>query len=354
MQYYIAKSGMQMYDISRAYGLGYILNILSSCEAFVKDLGYFYLVEVNKNPDLNNMQKLSILTGEDLRWDRVFLTLKGTQRENKRKELRNSLLERDFILRVLNTFQDLKEPRFLPSKSESAETLLQSLELGATKGLREFIRLRSYTEGTQVYIPKEDFVLSVVGHLHFTIWKGRRGDKAISILLSPGVEGVNIGGSGNLKDLKDKVEKATRSHRAGISVTLSNISINLARKIYEMKWEKQIFLPKFSSLVYGVMVGAGQQMKPYGGGIYPLDFPYKLIESANAGEIFDKWIDVFNKTNIRAGYEDLAIYLSEFITYPSLETLDRYLKTHLRFYITKDIKVTLFEEKIMEEVMQYA
>lgn len=350
--YYISKSGLYMYDLSRAYGLGYILNFLSNCEVIVKDLGHHYSLEVNTNPDLNNVPKLSILIGEGLRWDRVFLTLKRVQRENKRKELRDSLLSRDFVLGILNTFQELTEPRFLPSKSGNGETLLQSLELGATKGFREHTRLRSYTEGTQVYIPKEDFILSVIGHLHFTIWKWSAG-KAVSILLSPAVEGVNIGPSGSLKDLKDRVEQAVRSHRAGVLATLANTAINLARKAYEMKMEGLLFIPKFSSLIYGVMVASGQQMKPYGGGIYPLDFPYKLIESTRAGEIFDRWIEIFNITNIRAGYEDLAIYLAEFITYPSLETLERYLKTHLRFFLSKDIKVSIYEESIMEEVMQY-
>ncbi|MDI6916848.1 MAG: hypothetical protein QMC80_03535 [Thermoplasmatales archaeon] len=352
MQYYIVKSGMQMYDISRAYGLGYILNILSNCEAIVKDFGYCYSVEVNTKPNLSNVQKLSILIGGDLRWDRVFLTLKRAQREKKERELGDSLTDKHFIKGLLEMFQELTEPRFLSSKSSSGETLLQSLEIGATKGLRELIRLRSYTEGTQVYIPKEDFVLSAIGHLHFTIWRWSD-DKAISILLSPGIEGVNIGGIGNLKDLKDKVEGAVGNHSAGVSVTLSNVAINLAKNIYEMKMGEQIFIPNFSSLVYGVMVGAGQQMKPYGGGIYPLDFPYKLIDSSIAGEIFDKWIEVFNKTNRRAGYEDLAISLSEFITCPSFDTFERYLKIHLRHFLTKDIKPSIYEEKILEEIMQY-
>ena len=113
MRYYIAKSGLPMYDLTRTYGLGYILNQLCNSDVSVKDFGYYYFIEVNAEPSLDNVRKLSILTGEDLQWDRVFFTLKRAQRENKRSVLEKVLLNEDFIREVLDTFQELREPVLL-------------------------------------------------------------------------------------------------------------------------------------------------------------------------------------------------------------------------------------------------
>lgn len=352
MQYYIAKSGWEMYDLSRAYGLGYILNTLSDQITLVRDFGYYYSIEVNTTPNINNIPKLAKLMGDDLSWDDVFSTLKTTQKIDKRNNVKNLLLDKKFISSIMSQYQQIKAPIFIKSKSDKVETLYQSLDVRGTKGLREDVR-NKYDEGAQIFVPKEDFVLSVVGHLHFTVWKligDKKSKKVVSILLKPTVEGVTIGGMADLKALKDKVESTTRGHVAGVLPTLTNIAIRLAKEIYEIKKGKPIFIPKFSSLVYGVTIGAGPQQKPYGGGIYPLDFLYRLIEGVSSNEIFDIWIEVFNKTN-QKGKEDLALCLAEFITHPSLESFERYIKTHLRFSF--DSRISLYNDEILSEVMQY-
>ncbi|MEM4258787.1 MAG: hypothetical protein QXL17_06530 [Candidatus Thermoplasmatota archaeon] len=355
MQYYVPKSGMPMYDLSRAYGLGYITNILSSSESIVRDFGHYFFVETRKTSDIRNIGKLSILTGTDLDWDSVFLTLKGTsRREKKIKEIIEFFSKEENLQAIFKKYQNLNEPQFLNSKG-NGETLLQSLEIGGAKGLREDIRLSSYSKGKQLWVPREDFVLSTIGHLHFTIWKwsGKGNDfKKVSIMLHPGKEGVNIGGMGDIKDLKNKINEIARGSKAGVLATLTNTAVHIAKKTYDIQKSSRLFTPKFSSLIYSVMAGTGQQMKPFGGGIYPLEFLNNLSHSDNAGEIFDIWIDLFRVANIK-GYEDMAIYLSEFITHPSMVTLERYLKIHLRFHISKDIKIKLYEEKMLAEVMKY-
>jgi len=364
---------MPMYDLSRAYGLGYITNILSGNEVMVKDMGPYFLVESIKNPNLENIYKLSVLSGEDLDWRSIFITTKSKEKqEKKQKEIRNFLSEKTLVEETLEVYKELNQPRFLNSNT-NGETLSQALDIGGAKGIREEIRSgmrpikkqskskeegvrpSSYNEGNQIYIPQEDFILSVIGHLHFTIWKwsGRGNDfKKVSIMLNPDLNGANIGGMGNLRDLKNSVQEVTKGSKAGILATLCGTAVNIAKKSCEVQQDSRMFSPRFSSLLYGVLAGAGQQMKPYGGGIYPLDFLNKLSASDSAMDIFDMWSDIFKKSNMR-GHEDLAIYLSEFITYPSMDTLERYLKVHLRFFISKDTKIRLYEEKVISEVMQY-
>jgi hypothetical protein len=350
MEYYIVKSDMQMYDLSKAYGLGLILQKLSNSVVKVKDLGYYYSIDVQARYHLKNIKNLSELLLEETneKWNYLFLTLKGRERVNKIKELKKLIINKEIISIILDKFKSIKQPEFFDSKKEDNETLYQSLDLGATKGFRERIRGIVYHEGSQLYIPKEDFLLSVIGHLNFTIWRWGKTGQLIIILFNPSSEGIRIGGLSDAMEIRKRIDESLKSHKAGKFPTLSYAAVLLAKEISSQKK----FLSKFSNLIFGVMASSGQQRKPYGGGIYPLDFLYKIINSTKkAAEIFDQWINIFKLTN-RSGYEDLALYLSEFITCPSKDAFERYLKTYLRIFLSKDVKPKLYEYDIIEEVMK--
>ena len=349
LEYYVVKSGMQMYDLSRAYGLGYIINKLSNSKSVVKDFGYYYLIENNGKTEVKNISKLSALTSEDLPWWGPLATIKGN-RQSKIKEIKKSIRKKETIKTLLENYNSPSPP-----KVKRTEVLYGAMELSAVKGERKEKKAEKYTEGDPFKIPKLDFLLSVIGHINLTIWKFKKEKNnatIISILLTPSVAGINIGGAGDICSLKNALERATSIHRCGVLPTLSNVATNLGKLIYEMKHEERLFTPKFSSLIFGIMVGAGQQMKPNVGGVYPLDLLYKIIDSTEkSGEIFDHWVDIFRATN-RPGYEDLALNLSELITHPSEKTLDSYLRTHLRIFLSKKVRPRLYENEIMKEVLK--
>jgi hypothetical protein len=354
MEYYVVKSGMQMYDLSKAYGLGLILQKLSGSIAKVKDFGYYYLVDIQTECDLRKIDDLPLLLPEesDKKWNYLFLTLKGKGMDNKIKELKKLIINKNTISTILNKFAIINQPEFFDSKRKNKdETLYESLDLGATKGFREKIRGVVYHEGKQLYVPKEDFLLSVIGHINFTIWKWKMEKKAgqlIMILFNPSLEGIKIGTSVDARNITRRVGDSLTTHRAGIFPTLSYAAVLLAKEISLQKER----IVKFSNLTFGIMVGSGQQRKPYGGGAYPLDFLHKIINSTEkATEIFEQWINIFRLTN-KPGYEDLALYLSEFITHPSEETLEKYLKAHLRIFLSREIKPKLYEYDIIEEVVR--
>lgn len=354
MEYYVVKSGMQMYDLSRAYGLGLILQKLSSSPAEVKDFGIYYLIEVQTKCNLQKVSSLAALLPQDSdrKWVYAFLTLNGKERVSGIKECEKLITDKRVISSILQKYMNVKQPEFFDSKKVNETlTLYQSLDLSATKGFREKIRGRVYREGNQLFIPKEDFLLSIIGHLNFTIWKWeKKVEQLIMILFNPSVDGILIGTFSDARDITRKIDELINTHRSGILSTLCYAALSLAKEI-SLQEERRL---RFSSLIFGVMVGFGKQRKPkpYGGGVYPLDFLHKIIEtSKNAAEIFDLWIDIFRKTN-KPGYEELALYLSEFITYPSKNTLDRYLRSHLRMYLNKDIKPKLYEIEIIQEVLK--
>jgi len=355
MQYYVVKSGMQIYDLSRAYGLGLILEKLCGSSVKVKDSNYCYSIEVTSNYNLKKVKGLAGLLPkeDDKKWGYIFLTLKGKGKLDKIKNCKKLMVNKKLISSILYKSATIKQPEFSESKKEKYETLYQSLDLSATKGFREKIRGRMYHEGSQLYVPIEDFILSIIGHYNFTIWKWNKDGQLILILFNPSVEGVQIGISPDARDVAKIIDESLKTYRIGILPTLAYTAVSLAKEISRQK-ERRV---KFSNLFFGVMVGSGQQRKPYGGGIYPLDFLYRFIDSTEkSGEIFDRWLDIFRLTNNpkMAGYEELALYLSEFITYPSKETFDRYLRSHLRISLSKEVKpkLKLYENEIMQEVLK--
>jgi hypothetical protein len=351
MEYYVVKSGMQMYDLSRAYGLGLVLQTLSSSVVRVKDFGCYYFVDAQKEYDLKKIKNLARLLPEesDKKWDYLLLTLKKEKRIRKIEKVKRLVIDEEIISTILNKFKSIKQPEFFDSERKGSETLYQSLDLSATKGFREKIKGVVYREGSQLYVPKEDFLLSAIGHLNFTIWKWeKKTGQLIMVLFNPSPEGIQIGASPDARNITMRIEESLVAHRAGVFPTLSYTAVLLAKEISLQKER----IVKFSNLIFGVMVGSGQQRKPYGGGVYPLDFMYKIINSTEkSAEIFDQWIDIFRLTNLQK-YEDLALHLSEFITYPSGDTLEKYLKTHLRTFLNKKIKPSLYEYDIIKEVIR--
>jgi len=223
MEYYVVKSGLQMYDLSKAYGLGLILQKLSdSIDSIVnvKDFGYYYLVEAGREYNLKKINDLAELLPEesDKKWDYLLLTLKGKGRVNKIKELKELIINKKIISAILDKFKSIKQPKFFDSKRKGSETLYQSLDLGATKGFREKIRGVSYHEGSQLYVPKEDFLLSIIGHLNFTIWKWKMEKKAgqlIMILFNPSLEGIPIGNSPDARNITKRIDESLTTHKAG-------------------------------------------------------------------------------------------------------------------------------------------
>jgi len=346
--YYAVKTGWDMFDLSRAYGLGLLFLGLSGKEVYVSDKGYWYEVTSSEIHEINP-KKLTEFLGDDLPWNELGREVKG-----KIKSVRNFFGDKNNINDIVNFFSEFNVSHIPASKGE---TLYGTMEGRAIKGIREDVRLKTaYSEGNNIKVSKNDWFLSVLGHLNITIWKYKipRFDELLAAMPVPSFTGTKI--SDLYIHIRNNINDAVRRiHQAGIVATLAYIGVEVVRAT--PRESPLVYTPQFASILYNNLTSTGRgktkRWKPTTGGIFPLEFLNKVGRSSEAQRILNQWTEVFHKTNLRAGYEDLAIYLSEFITYPSLETLERYLKTHLRFFMIKDIKVSLYEDEMMEEVMQH-
>lgn len=343
MQYYVMKTGMEMFDACRAYGLGLVLDALRSSEQVIRiaDRGLYYQIE-GEQVNICNKGPLKALLATDLPWRWILLNTGGIAGDRKVDKANDILISR--IEKMLDDHKDLN---LINPFDSGGETLLESQDLVATKGYRVPIRTKvSYTEGSNVEVSATEWTLSLIGELHFSAWKKGR-EALVSILPKPGIEGIRVK---KWRSIKKSIDNEVVN---GISTltTLAHTAVLLAQEIRSRKAGGDPFVDKFSSLIFGAMTKTRNRWKPHSGGVFPLDFLYGLLEKdpGTSGEIFEMWSHVLRIGN-RKGREDISLSLSEFIAHPSLDSWERYQRLHLRYLLDERIKRAYPDECIKEVI----
>lgn len=344
MQYYVMKTGMEMFDVCHAYGLGLVLDALreeGEEVTIISDSGIYYSVEGAEitKPEID---KLEPYFSPDTSWNKVFLTLGQAPRDKKVNTAKTILINKDKINQILEN----RKKCVAVKDSSNKETLYQSMDLVGTKGYRVPVRNKAaYTEGSSMKVASEDWALAALGEAHFSIWKG--GKALTSIIPKP--ERVLIM---HWKDVRNSVDKM-RVNRTSISATLAHLAILLVKEVRERKKSGDPFMDVFSSLIYGAMTKTGNQWKPARGGMFPVDFLYDLIRSDSeiSGDIFELWSHVFRIGNGK-GREDLSFSLSEFIAYPTSESIEKYFKVHLRYLLQDDVPIRAYPDNCIKEIFK--
>jgi hypothetical protein len=256
-----------------------------------------------------------------------------------------TLTDKESMITVIKNYENLNSPSIIGTDKQ---TLYQTMDLAATKGIRNEILLKkNYSDGTNIKISDKDFALSLLGHINFTIKKFS--DFGL-ILVAPTPLKTELKNVRQIyANLKGNVKVA---HKAGWFPTITQIAINLVSEEIMVK-DGGKFAPKFGSLIYSIMRKTGNQWKPSTGGIFPLDFLHQIADSDNAINILNKWKKIFGWTSRKNGHEDLPTSLAEFIANPNLFNYQRYVNFHLRNEIDKDnIKFGDYKKEDFLEVMK--
>ena len=346
MQYYVMKTGMEMFDVCRAYGLGLVLDALreeGEEVTSISDSGIYYSVEGAEitKPEID---KLEPYFSPDKSWNKVFLTLGRASCNKKVNIAKIIIINKDKISQILENHKKcvaVKDP-------SNKETLYQSMDIVGTKGYRVPVRRKAkYTEGSSMKVASEDWALAALGEAHFSIWIWKGGKALTSIIPKP--ERVLIM---HWKDIRNSVDQMG-VNRTSISTMLAHLAILLVKEVRERKKSGDPFMDVFSSLIYGAMTKTGNQWKPARGGMFPVDFLYDLIRSDSeiSGDIFELWSHVFRIGNGK-GREDLSLTLSEFVAYPTSESIEKYFKVHLRYLLQDDVPIRAYPDECIKEILK--
>ncbi|RLF79887.1 hypothetical protein DRN38_04950 [Thermococci archaeon] len=343
-RYLVPKSGWLFLDLAKAYGVGIVVHILSK-EAIIFDSGSYYEIRSKNEMDFSELPKIRGYLGVDIdEWGTVLATLGSKTREAIRENMNEFFTNEDNMKRIFRHKLDEKTVLINNFQGKSV-TLPQSLELGASKGIRKAV-LSSYSE-TQVKIPAEEFYLAVLGAINISVWNSSK-DYLVAVYPLPLDTRVE-----DVYDIKYKLKKSVKGfHRAGYFSTVARIAVRLVKE------EKELirggpFLPKIGGILYGVMVRTGNQPKPFTSGLFPLDFLHFLVETPEGEEAIDKWIEILDRTSYIKGYEDIAMALSKFIAEPTLENYYSYLQLHLRNELrSNSIKFGSYDADSLLEVLK--
>ncbi len=354
MQYYIMKSGLEIFDLCRAYGLATFIDFASAEDTspIIYDAGSFYIIEhesieISKERLIKNVGWHSLFeeSPDERTWSRVFLTDKKNW-PKKVKRVKEILTKNaEDILR------DYREPyRYPQISSNKGETLSGPLDPSAFKGLRGKTR-GDYTEKQTRVDDLNWAIASLGGKIGGKYLWDRRTKGYFAIFPAPKrVE------SKNWREISNWLDDKCRLNYISVQNAAAHFSVLLAEKMREMSASKSQFRDTFSGLLYFSIVQSGQQFKPSVGGnlsLHPL-MTLALPGNPAVAKVFDVWNYLFRKGSVQ-GCEDLAEAITQFIMSPSLEAYENHVKVFLRYVsMPREVKsANLYDDEALKEVIRY-
>lgn len=345
MPYYVLKTGMSMYDLERAYGLGLLIGKLSFEEVRIFDRGLYYELAA---PSLHQLQTrgrtadiLSLVANNLPAWDDTLRTTKRNNRINKKK--RASQILQTCYQQLLEYHSSISQP-----ERRSTEILGAPLELAATKGFRETVRGQRYNEGNQFSVPEEDWLFAIIGSLHLVTWRFI-GENVAIIPCPDSNTGVDVS---HARDIKNFLAEQKGINRVNVLSCVVHSAVRLYMELWNRKQTANPWIDSFSGFIYGSLFGTAQQSKPKTGGFFSLELFERLLEVDRGGDVLEHIDHIFGVGN-SPGQEALSINLAEFLSHPNLESYSKLLRVYCRALLDENVRVRAPQENIWQEVMKY-
>lgn len=351
MEYVIVKSGLQIFDTARAYGLAQLLQVLTEGESSptISDHGAIFLLSLPTTPRgaaMNNSDLWRAVFDDD-NWQRIFLTYKGAWSS-----------QRDTVRRTLEShWPDILSKAKADGLTVSFDgkfALPGPLEPAGFKGLKG-LTAGSYSEG-QTAVDACNWTLACLGGAIAQRYKIQKapGNKWEYYVTLPVPEEVRFS---DFHEVRRLVYDKGLSYN-GVRNAAAHFSLLLANAIREKSQGNPNFPARFSTVHYFLLFQVGQQFKPSTGGAINIS---KLVEIATSDpqtalEMFETWDYMFRRGSAQGG-EDLSLAITELVINPSLETFYHHARIFNRYIVdrSKGVKQEhLYTETTLQEVMRYA
>jgi len=341
-RFYINKTGLELFDVIRAYGLGIMISGIryEETDVTIRDVGYAYVLEVEgelpKEPDEE------LFVGDEIKWRQIFRTFK-VRKDAKKKHPRNDLEE--IISQNFEKILEIhKRADFVPEigkRVKEGRTLYQTLDVSAAKGFREEKRGTTYHEGSQLQVDKCSWATAILGAIYFVSWK--ESANFMTILVPNPLEVYLL----EHREIHSELDKEGIC-RISATTALTHYSIKLTMQVTKRKRAQMI---RYDSVIFNVMQKTGQQPKPSGGGKYSLDFLEKLAESSQGLKALEKLNRLFPLSRqVKGIRQDIALTTAELLIRPSFENFRRWESLYIRGYIKE--KLPLWDKPLLEEIIK--
>lgn len=351
MEYRLAKSGLEIFDAARAYGLAQLLQLLAEGKASPKivDQGGVFVLTLAAKPNA------AVLKSSDLwraifaenNWQRVFLTYKrawSSQRDKVRKSLESH--GADILAKA--------EADGLTVSFNGEFALPGPLEPAGFKGLKG-LTAGSYSEG-QTAVDAFNWALACLGGAIAQRYKIQKatGNKWEYYVTLPVPEEVRFS---NFHAVRQLVYDKGLNYN-GMRNAAAHFTVLLAEAVRHNAEGNPQFPARFSRVLYFSLFQSGQQFKPSVGGSANVRrlIQIGLEQPVIAKGLFATWDYLFRRGST-LGSEDLAQAITELALAPSLDTYYQHARIFNRYVVdsTKRVKTEyLYEESALKEVLNYA
>lgn len=346
MQYYVTRTGLDVFDSARVWGLAVLLNALTEDEVILRDEEWAYVVEpvgsLPENPSLaDNLAWRTLFSEQE--WRYVFITDKGGW--SKKRDRVGKVLERSTNL-LLKTLQDPTNTVSLGSGS----SLPGGLDPTAFKGLRHATRAR-YGED-QLKVPEEHWALACLGMATCGTYRyAKEAGQSSWLVLLPVPGEVRFS---YFRDVQDLLRPSGLRYH-GIQNAAAHYAVQLAEGLRRRAAAQGSLRDRFSAVLYFCLFSAGQQTKPAQGNQVRLEPLMEAIARDPHGtQPMLEWLEYCFRLGSTRGAEDLALAVTELVMRWDLDAYERLVRTLIRYQAQGRVKHANFPERnTLEEVISH-
>jgi hypothetical protein len=321
MPYYITKTGLDVFDAARAWGLAVVLNVLTEDEVGIRDAEWAFVVDsaVPLPDDLaiaNNAWRT--LTFEE-NWQRVFITQKGNW--NNRRDKALSVIADQLTTLLAN----LQNPANTVVFGEG-ESLPGGLDPTGFKGLRHNTRAQ-YREG-QLNVPEDHWALACLGMVTCGTYRyAREAGQSNWLVLLPIPQETHFS---YFRDVQTLFRLPGLMYH-GVQNAAAHYAVQLAERVRRRAAAQGSLQDRYSAILYFKLFGAGQQMKPAQGNQLRLEpLMDAIARDPHGTQPMLEWLDYCFRLGSTKGAEDLALATTELVMRWDLGAYDRLVRVAVR------------------------
>jgi hypothetical protein len=353
MQFFVTKSGLEIFDTARAYGLAQLVDLFTpqAVAPTISDTGGCFVIEVSKPLTFQGLPRgrWEALFDDSVKgWQKVFTTYLAKWASERTRVKRT--IEED-PKKIIGHFESPDQEVLLHHGEES---IPGGLDPSGFKGLRG-LTAGNYTEAPRTYVSKADWSVGALGAALCLLYKDQPMGAGVweHYAFAPTPELVEFRDYREIQSLAD-----TKQIRfIGLRHAAAYVALKLVEAVRQRLVDNSEFRARFSYLHFFSLFGAGRQSKPSRGGTIALSRLLSLAreQPAVTGEMFETWIYLLTRGGIK-GQEDLGIAASELVMAPSLDTYYRHARIFNRYIVDRNKGIkreNLYTERALEEVMHY-
>jgi len=324
MPYYITKTGLDVFDAARTWGLAVVLNVLTEDEVEIRDIEWAFVVDsavpLPNNLDIAN-NAWRTLTSEQ-NWQRVFITQKG-----------NWLNKRDKALSVIadqltTLLANLQNPANTVVFGKG-ESLPGGLDPTGFKGLRHNTRAQYREE--QLNVPEDHWALACLGMVTCGTYRyAREAGQSNWLVLLPIPQETHFS---YFRDVQTLFRLPGLMYH-GVQNAAAHYAVQLAERVRRRAAAQGSLQDRYSAVFYFRLMKPDKptaNWKPAQGNQLRLEPLMEAIACDPHGtKPMLKWLDYCFCLGATEGAEDLALAATELVMRWDLEAYDRLVRVAVR------------------------